>query len=295
MRLLTLCAVLVAALIGTSAAAAWTWPVAGSVLRPFSRPRRLRRGAASAASTFRGDDGAPVLAPAAGVVSFAGTVPTHGRTVTIQTADGHAVSLTHLGRVAVVRGDSVAEGAPIGVVGTSGDPEWPSSYVHLGIRVETGADDYVDPMTLLPPRPVLPSPAAVASPAPVPEPAPAPVSTPVPTPVASPAPVVGQVATSSTTLPAPFPPGGVVRPRFGHRSRPAPRRPRPQSPWHRPRQKSSGPSRRRPRVRPPLRASPPVALPLLRGGREPVPAWVPGGHTGPQDIGASPLPTTSPP
>ena len=83
----------------------------------------------------QGRDGEPVLAPAAGVVSFAGTVPTHGRTVTIQTADGHAVSLTHLGSVAVAKGDAVAEGAPVGVAGTSGEPEWPSAYVHLGIRV----------------------------------------------------------------------------------------------------------------------------------------------------------------
>ena len=199
MRLLALCAVLVAALVGPSAAAAWTWPVGGSVLRPYSLGADAYAAGQHRGVDVLGSDGEPVLAPATGVVSFSGTVPTHGRTVTIQTADGLAVSLTHLGQVAAARGDSVAEGTLIGVVGTSGEPEWPSPYVHLGIRVGAGADAYVDPMTLLPPRPVFPPPADTASPAPAPEPAPAPA----PAPAGSPAPVVGPVATPSTPLPAP--------------------------------------------------------------------------------------------
>ena len=283
------------------------WPFCGGCLdvagrgvgsaTVLTRPRRLRRGAASRRRRSGATTGAPVLAPAAGVVSFAGTVPTHGRTVTIQTADGYAVSLTHLGRVAVVRGDSVAEGAPIGVVGTSGEPEWPSSYVHLGIRVGAGADDYVDPMTLLPPRPVLPPPAAVASPAPVPEPAPAPVPTPVPTPVASPAPVVGQVATSSTTLPAPGPSLPVASSALD----------------------SATGAGRLPTSPPAVTLAPapaavirpaapsaqgPAATSGAAAGSPAVAARGPGAvssvgacerHAGPQVIGASPLPTTNPP
>ena len=34
-------------------------------------------------------------------MSFAGTVPTNGKTVTIETADGYSVTLTHLGSIAV--------------------------------------------------------------------------------------------------------------------------------------------------------------------------------------------------
>ena len=84
---------------------------AGRFCDPYSLgPDAVRRGAASRRRRSGPTTGRPCVAPAAGVVSFAGTVPTHGRTVTIQTADGHAVSLTHLGRVAVARGDSVAEG-----------------------------------------------------------------------------------------------------------------------------------------------------------------------------------------
>src|SRR3954452_3180141 len=79
------------------AAGAWTWPVRGPVLQEFSFDRAhpydagQRRGIAIGA-----DRGVPVLAPAAGVVTFAGTVPTSGQTVTIQTLAGLAVSLTHL-------------------------------------------------------------------------------------------------------------------------------------------------------------------------------------------------------
>ena len=69
-----------------SDARAWTWPVDGPVLRPFlfdnSHPY--------AGGQHRGVDlgapsGSPVLAPSKGVVSFAGTVPTGGKTVSIQT------------------------------------------------------------------------------------------------------------------------------------------------------------------------------------------------------------------
>ena len=96
-------------------------------------------------------------APAAGTVSFAGVVPASGRTVTIQ-MDGYAVSLTHLGETTVAKGATVAEGDAVGVAGQSGEAEWPTPYVHLGIRVSSAADGYIDPATLLPPRTVAPPP-----------------------------------------------------------------------------------------------------------------------------------------
>ena len=98
-----------------------------------------------------GSAGETVRAPAAGVVSFVGVVPSSGRTVTIQT-DGYAVSLTHLGESTVAKGATVAEGDAVGIAGPSGEAEWPTPYVHLGIRVSSAADGYVDPATLLPPR-----------------------------------------------------------------------------------------------------------------------------------------------
>src|SRR5690242_550724 len=121
-RVLLLAAV--AALFLTPGARAWTWPATGDVLQPFvfdpAHPY--------AAGQHRGIDigaapGDPVRAPAAGTVTFAGTVPGSGACVTIATADGFAVTLTHLGSLGVSEGAAVAEGDALGVAGASGTPE----------------------------------------------------------------------------------------------------------------------------------------------------------------------------
>jgi hypothetical protein len=135
------------------AAYAWSWPVQGPVLKPFvydeahpyasDQHRGVDIGADSAGET--------VAAPAAGTVSFAGTVPTNGRSVTIETADGYSVTLTHLGSVGVVKGATVAEEDAIGTVGPTGTPEVEGPYVHLGIRLTADPNGYVDPLGLLPP------------------------------------------------------------------------------------------------------------------------------------------------
>src|SRR5688572_565614 len=132
------------------AAAGWVWPTDGEVLRPFAV------GAATyAAGQHRGIDvaasvGDPVRAPAAGAVSFAGAVPGGGRAVTIQTADGYAVTLLQLGAVTVARGSTVAEGAVVGAVGQSEDEVTSAPHVHLGIRRAAEPDGYLDPAGLLP-------------------------------------------------------------------------------------------------------------------------------------------------
>src|SRR5215471_4536737 len=92
-----------------------------------------------------------VRTPAAGEVTFAGSVPTYGFTVTVATADGHRASLTHLGALLVHKGDRVSEGQSVADPGPSGEAEHDSPYVHLGIRVGE-AGTYVDPLSLLPPR-----------------------------------------------------------------------------------------------------------------------------------------------
>jgi len=149
-RLLPLLPVLVTFLVGAMPAHAWTWPVEGPVLRPF-----VFGDDPYAAGQHRGIDiGAPtgtnVSAPASGTVSFAGTVPHGGRTVTIQTADGFSVTLVHLGSYSVGRGASVAEGAVVGTVGPSGDAELSVPYVYLGVRVTADPQGYVDPLAYLP-------------------------------------------------------------------------------------------------------------------------------------------------
>ena len=78
-------------------------------------------------------------------------MPTNGKSVTIETADGYSVTLTHLGSIAVAKGATVAEQDAVGTVGPSGTPEEAGPYVHLGIRLTADPNGYVDPLGLLPP------------------------------------------------------------------------------------------------------------------------------------------------
>ena len=125
----------------------------GPVLQPFVYDEAHPY----AAGQHRGIDiaadaaGEQVVAPAAGTVSFAGSVPSSGESLTIQTSDGYSVTLTHLGSIAVSRGASVAEGAPVATIGPSGTPEVDGPYVHLGIRVTSDPNGYLDPLRFLPP------------------------------------------------------------------------------------------------------------------------------------------------
>ncbi|MGZ4333376.1 MAG: murein hydrolase activator EnvC family protein [Gaiellaceae bacterium] len=136
----------------TPAAYAWSWPVQGPVLQPFSYDEAHPYAAGQHRGVDIGADsaGETVVAPAAGTVSFAGTVPTNGKSVTIETPDGYSVTLTHLGSIGVAKGAQVAEQDAIGTVGPSGTPEENGPYVHLGIRVATDPNGYVDPFGLLP-------------------------------------------------------------------------------------------------------------------------------------------------
>jgi hypothetical protein len=148
-----------------SAARAWTWPVDGPVLRPFS----FDRAHPYAGGQHRGVDlgasgGTQVVAPAGGIVSFAGIVPTGGKTVSIETPLGYTATLVHLGSIGVKRGASVGEGSVVGTVGPSGVPELTEPYVYFGLRTTSDQQGYVDPMIVLPSR--TPAPPATATDAP---------------------------------------------------------------------------------------------------------------------------------
>ncbi len=103
MRRSLLIAVL-AALLVTPMAQAWSWPADGAVLQQFDFDRaHPYSGGQHRGIDLAGDVGAAVPAPAAGTVTFSGSVPGSGRSVTIATADGYAVTLTHLGAIAVAK------------------------------------------------------------------------------------------------------------------------------------------------------------------------------------------------
>jgi pyruvate/2-oxoglutarate dehydrogenase complex dihydrolipoamide acyltransferase (E2) component len=204
-------------LVWAPAAHAWSWPVQGSVLQPFS----YNEAHPYAAGQHRGIDigagaaGGRVVAPAVGTVSFAGSVPTSGESVTIETPDGYSVTLTHLGSIAVSKGATVAEGDAVGTIGPSGTPEVEGPYVHLGIRETSDPNGYLDPLRFLPP-PSASAPAQSTSPVSQPSASSGTVTTPA-TQAAAPAssePPASASAPSATTR------GAKVRPaRSSGRSR----------------------------------------------------------------------------
>ena len=152
-RLVILLPALLAFQVGVQPALAWTWPVDGPVLREFDLGDDPYAGGQHRGIDIAAVAGGPVRSPATGTVTFAGTVPGGGRTLTIETLDGYAVTLLHLGALGVEKGAGVAEGAAVATVGPSGELEHAEPYVHLGIRLAGDPNGYRDPLLFLPPRP----------------------------------------------------------------------------------------------------------------------------------------------
>ena len=132
----------------TAAATEWSPPVSGtSIALPFGAeyPGGVHRGI-----DLPADVGAAIQAPSAGRVAFAGTIPADGggtcNAVTIETADGHKISLLPLESVQVQAGASVCAGDTVGRLAVSGDDSSASPHLHLGLRQ---GDRYTDPAPLL--------------------------------------------------------------------------------------------------------------------------------------------------
>jgi murein DD-endopeptidase MepM/ murein hydrolase activator NlpD len=162
----------------------WRWPVfPREVLRGFRyAPRHPFAAAQRRGIDLAAAPGAPVRSACGGRVTFAGPVP-GGRGLGVTVRCGALVA-THLGlgRVAVRRGDRVAAGRRLGVVG-------PAGRLRLGARRGAERFAYVDPLGLLgdsappadpgvPPAPLGRAPRAPRVPAPL-RPAPRPRPRPV--------------------------------------------------------------------------------------------------------------------
>ncbi|HET7760210.1 MAG TPA: M23 family metallopeptidase [Gaiellaceae bacterium] len=197
--LLLVTALAAASLVGPAVASAWTWPVDGPVLRGFlfSEDTPLAPGQHRGID-IQGALGDQVVAPVGGTVTFVGRVAANGLTVTIETSDGYIVTLLHLGEALVRRGDAVAEGQPVAIVGSSGVPEYTVPYVQLGVRLSMDPEGYLDPQVFLPP---LAPPSTPAAPAPGTQPAPvAPPAAATPPPAVAP-PTPADQAVPRNTLP----------------------------------------------------------------------------------------------
>ena len=128
---------------GSATAGTWLWPLPPphSVLRGFQAPATLY------APGHRGLDlssaaGREVVAPAAGVVSFAGVVVDRP-VLSIEHADGLVSSLEPVS-AGVAVGDRVTAGQPVGQVADGG--HCAGRCVHLGARLNGG---YVSPLLYL--------------------------------------------------------------------------------------------------------------------------------------------------
>jgi murein DD-endopeptidase MepM/ murein hydrolase activator NlpD len=125
------------------ASGTWTWPVGGPVVRAFDPP------GSPYGSGHRGIDvaapvGTVVRAPAAGIVTFAGSVG--GRSfVTIDHGGGLLSTCSFLSGLLVRKDDVVVQGQPVALSG-SGHVGDISPDVHLGVRL---AGQYVDPLDYL--------------------------------------------------------------------------------------------------------------------------------------------------
>lgn len=126
----------------------WSWPVVGPVIRDFDPPEQPY-GAGHRGVDIATAAGTPVLAPAAGVVSFAGKVGGE-LFVTLDHGQGLRSTYSWLSAIFVREGDVVAVGAPVALSGR-GHAGSTIPHLHLGARLD-GA--YVDPLAFLGPAPV---------------------------------------------------------------------------------------------------------------------------------------------
>ena len=109
-----------------------------SRLHPVLQVRRAHLGVDYAAPV-----GTPVSAAADGLVTTAGWLGGYGKTVRIRHANGYETLYGHLSRIQVRPGQRVAQGTPIGAVGSTGLSTGP----HLDYRMSRDGR-FVDPLRL---------------------------------------------------------------------------------------------------------------------------------------------------
>lgn len=131
------------------ASGTWIWPVVGPVIRGFDPPD------SPYGSGHRGIDiavafGTPVVAPADGIVTFAG--PVGGNLfVTVDHGGGLSSTYSWVSQRLVRRGQAVRRGDVLALSGW-GHPGSLVPHLHLGVKLD-GA--YVDPMDYLSPGSVV--------------------------------------------------------------------------------------------------------------------------------------------
>jgi murein DD-endopeptidase MepM/ murein hydrolase activator NlpD len=135
----------VAPSVGAGPSGDWAWPVVGPVLRGFDPPS-TPFGAGHRGIDIAAPIGTPVLAPAPGVVAFAGAVAGH-LFITVDHGGGLSSTYSWVSAILVRKGDAVARGSVVGLTGT-GHPGVEPPHLHFGVRL---GGEYVDPLAFLAP------------------------------------------------------------------------------------------------------------------------------------------------
>jgi murein hydrolase activator len=106
----------------------WLAPVAGSIARSFGA--REAGAPAAQGAALRTQAGAPVIAPAAGRVSYAGLFRSYGQVLILELDGGYVLVLTGLGSITARVGETVMGGQPVGQMSASDTPA-PELYVEV--------------------------------------------------------------------------------------------------------------------------------------------------------------------
>lgn len=126
--------------------ASYLWPVRGRISSAFGW-----RNISVAGNRFHGGidiaapNGTPVAAARGGVIARSGWVGAYGYMVAIDHGDGWETRYAHLSRIDVREGERVAQGAVIGLVGSTGASTGP--HLHFEVRHDGRA---LDPLAYLP-------------------------------------------------------------------------------------------------------------------------------------------------
>ena len=135
----------------TDFAQAFIWPVKGRISGRFGNARVYngQPGSGHSGMDIAAPTGTPVLAPAAGVVTFAGPdLYLTGGTLLLDHGYGVSSNFLHLSRIDVKVGDRVQQGQVIGAVGATGRATGP--HLHWGMN---WFDVRIDPLLVLERKP----------------------------------------------------------------------------------------------------------------------------------------------
>lgn len=118
----------------------FSWPIRGAITSAYG----WRRSGFHHGTDISARYGEPVLAAAAGIVTFTGYRSVYGKTVVIEHSDGSETLYAHLSAIVVTSGQRIKREEVIGKIGTTGNSTGP----HLHFEVKKGRK-YINPVNVL--------------------------------------------------------------------------------------------------------------------------------------------------